>query len=66
MLYDELTINRDYTSIFDPEYSILNIINRQIDKIEYFPCRNGSNGFKKPYLRAHYYQKQIFTKPYDL
>ena len=55
LYYDDLTINRDYNSISDPDYSILNIINKLIDEIYYFPCRNDSNGFKKPYERYHLY-----------
>ena len=58
MFYDDLTIDRDYNSISDPDNSILNIINKNTDLIPFFPCRNDSNGlFLKPYLRYHFYNK---------
>ena len=55
LYYNDLTINRDYNSLNDPEYKLINQVSRQTDSISYYPCKNDSNGFKKPYQREHFY-----------
>jgi hypothetical protein len=42
--HTELSINRDYNSISDPNIEFLNKIDKLVQDANNYPCKNDSNG----------------------